>query len=166
MRMRLDAFVVAMVLAWGAFGARAQSCAASPGDKDAVTATPRTMYAAAMADDMPKLRGVFAPGAYLYDNGERFDSVDSLMATIETYRAQGAKFVWSVTEPDVHVHCGEAWVAFVNVGSVQMPGTAAAMPMKWLESADLEKVDGVWKIVFFHSTRVPAAEPKAAAVKD
>ena len=136
--------------------AGAQTCADSPPERTAVVTTLRSMYAAAMGDDMVRLRGVFAPGAYLFDGGKRYDSIDSLMQDVKKFRGQGMKFVWSVTEPDVHVHCNQAWLSFVNVGSVQTPGTAEPIPTRWLESAELEKQDGVWKIVFFHSTRVPA----------
>jgi len=140
--------------------AKAQSagCPVSKTDEAAVVDTVRTMYAAATVDDMAKLHAVFAPGAYMFDGGVRYDSVDALMQLIHDYRAKGAKFVWNVTQPDVHVHCNEAWVAFVNDGSIAMPGAAAATPQKWLESANMEKRDGVWKIVFFESTRVPTPE--------
>jgi hypothetical protein len=162
--MRMAAAALAVLAAGRLAGA--QACAANPVDKTAVVETLKSMYAAAMADDRVKLRGVFAPGAYLFDGGVKFGSIDSLMQGIEKLRAQGMKFVWSVTDPDVHVSCGHAWIAFLNVGSVQMPAAAAATPTKWLESADLEKQDGQWKIVFFQSTRVPAAEPTPATVKD
>ena len=140
--------------------AKAQSagCPVSKPDEAAVVDTVRTMYAAAPVDDMAKLHAVFAPGAYLFDGGVRYNSVDELMQLIHDFRAKGAKFVWNVTQPDVHVHCNEAWVAFVNDGSITMPGAAAATPQKWLESANMEKRDGVWKIVFFESTRVPTPE--------
>jgi len=138
--------------------AQTTGCATSKADEAAVVDTVRTMYAAATADDIARLRAVFAPGAYLFDGGVRYDSIDALMHLIHDYRSKGAKFVWNVTQPDVHVHCDEAWVAFVNDGSITMPGAAAATPQKWLESANLEKRDGVWKIVFFESTRVPAPE--------
>ena len=139
--------------------AQPANCVTQPSDNVAVVDTLRTMYAAATVDDMTKLRGVFAPGAYLYDGGVRYDSIDALMQLIHDYRAKGAKFVWNVTQPDVHVHCNQAWVAFVNDGSITMPGVASPTPQRWLESADLEKQDGVWKIVFFQSTRVPPPEP-------
>ena len=104
--------------------AKAQSagCPVSKTDEAAVVDTVRTMYAAATVDDMAKLHAVFAPGAYLFDGGVRYNSVDELMQLIHDFRAKGAKFVWNVTQPDVHVHCNEAWVAFVNDGSITMPG--------------------------------------------
>jgi hypothetical protein len=140
--------------------AKAQStdCPVSKTDEASVVDTVRTMYAAATLDDMTKLHAIFAPGAYLFDGGVRYNSVDALMQLIHDYRAKGAKFVWNVTQPDVHLHCNEAWVTFVNDGSITMPGATAATPQKWLESANMEKRDGVWKIVFFESMRVPAAE--------
>ena len=155
-RWRLWVLIVG-VAAWGSAGAQTVRCAASQADEAVVVQTLRTMYAAATVDDMVKLRSVFAPGAYLFDGGIRYDSIDALMGVIHDYRAKGAAFVWNVTQPDVHVGCNEAWVAFVNDGSVMAPGAAVATPTKWLESADLEKRDGVWKIVFFQSTRVPPA---------
>ncbi len=148
---------------WGglslAANAQTAGCTTSKAEEAAVVDMVRAMYAAATVDDMDKLRSVFAPGAYLFDGGTRFDSVDTLMQVIHDYRAKGVKFVWNVTQADVHVHCNEAWMAFVNDGSITLPGAASPTPQKWLESADLEKRDGVWKIVFFQSTRVPPPEP-------
>ncbi len=138
---------------------RTERCVANQADEAAVVNTLRSMYAAATVDDIKKLHAGFAPGAYLFDEGMRYESVDALMQLIRDYRAKGVKFVWNVTQPDVHVHCHEAWIAFVNSGSVTLPGATEATPTKWLESADLEKQGGVWKIVFFQSTRVPPAEP-------
>ena len=139
--------------------ARTVGCVANQADEAGVVNTLRAMYAAATMDDMTKLRAVFAPGAYLFDGGTRYESVDALMQVMHGYRAKGVKFVWNVTQPDVHVHCDEAWIAYVNSGSITLAGATEATPTKWLESADLEKQGGVWKIVFFQSTRVPPAEP-------
>jgi len=138
--------------------ARMLGCVANQADEAAVVDTVRSMYAAAAANDMTRLHAVFAPGAYLFDGGTRYASIDALMQVILGYRTKGVKFVWNVTQPDVHVHCHEAWIAYVNAGAITLPGATAATPAKWLESADLEKQDGVWKIVFFQSTRVPPPE--------
>jgi hypothetical protein len=161
-RLKMLAAISAAVLCSGlslAAQARSKGCVANPADEAAVTNTLRTMFAAATVGDMPKLRGLFAPGAYLFDGGTRYDSVDALMKSIHTYQAKGIKLVWNVTQPDVHVHCQQAWIAYVNSGSITFPGAKNATPTIWLESADLEKHDGVWKIAFFQSTRVPPPEP-------
>ena len=144
------------------FSARAQEpeCAVRPGDEVAVTDTLRTMYAAATADDLAKFNSVRTAGFYAYANGTRFDG-DALMKLVMDFHAKGVKFVWTVTKPEVHVRCNEAWIAYVNNGSIQMNASEAPMPMSWLESAVLERQNGVWKLQFFHSTRVET-EAKAA----
>ncbi|HTV09477.1 MAG TPA: nuclear transport factor 2 family protein [Candidatus Aquilonibacter sp.] len=139
--------------------AKAQSCVARPGDDAAVEQTVRDMFAAASNDDVNKFDSVAAPGFYMYDNGQRFDG-DSIMKLIAAQHAKGAKYVWNVTQPDVHVYCDEAWIAYVNDGSVQPAPGATVTPMKWLESAILRREDGRWRVVFFHSTR-QAAEVSA-----
>lgn len=130
----------------------AQNCSAKPGDDAAIVQTVRTMFDAATTDDLKKFDSVAAPGFYIYDNGQRFDG-EGIMKLIIAQHAKGAKYVWTVTQPDVHVYCDEAWIAYVNDGSVQPSPDAPVTPMKWLESAILRRQGGVWKIVFFHSTR-------------
>jgi hypothetical protein len=59
----------------------------------------------------------------------------------------------NVTEPDVHISGNTAWIAYGNQGSIS--DASGTMNQKWLESVFLEKREGVWKIVFMPSTRVP-----------
>jgi hypothetical protein len=132
--------------------APAQTCAARAGDDAAVVQTIRTMFDAATTDDLKKFESVAAPDFYMYDNGQRFEG-DAIMKLIIAQHAKGAKYVWTVTQPDVHIYCDEAWIAYVNVGSVQPAPDAAVTPMKWLESAVLRREGNEWKVVFFHSTR-------------
>jgi uncharacterized protein (TIGR02246 family) len=139
---------------WIGIVAAAQDCKTSPSDRDAIVRSVQAMYAAAMADDRAKVASYFAPGFYMFDGGARFDG-DAIMNVIEAQRAKGYVYVWNVTKPDVHVHCDDAWIAYVNDGSVKLPGAAAPTPMQWLESVVLERQNGVWKMVFFQSTRVP-----------
>jgi hypothetical protein len=146
----LAAFCAAGIL--GSAAVQAQTCDAKPGDDAAVVQTIRTMYDAATIDDLKKFESVVAPGFYMYDNGQRFES-DAIMKMIAAQHARGAKYVWTVTQPDVHVYCDEAWIAYVNDGSVQPGAAAPVTPMKWLESAVLRREGGAWKVVFFHSTR-------------
>ncbi len=136
--------------------ARALSCPATNADKIAVIDTLRTFYALASVDNIPGMHAVTTPNFYAFDGGQSFASLDSLMKNIQNYRDKGFKFVWSVTDPHVTVRCGDAWIRYVNLGSVQAPGQAPE-PYKWLESAVLEKHSGRWKIVFFQSTPVPPA---------
>jgi hypothetical protein len=123
-------------------GAKAQdaACTAKPGDEAAIVGTLRGMYAAATVDDRAKMRSYFAPGFYMFDGGNRYEG-DSVMDLIEDSYKKGVRYVWSVTKPDVHVHCNEAWIAFVNEGSITKPD-AGTTPMRWLESAVLERQGG------------------------
>lgn len=151
----------AVSLSCGPLSAQSR-CAAKPGDDAAIADAVRGMYAAITADDRPKVNSFFAPGFYMFDGGKRYTG-DEAMNMMESFYAKGAKFVWTVTQPDVHVNCDEAWIAYVNRGSVQMSADAAPVPMQWLESAVLERQDGRWKIAFFHSTRVPVEPPASTA---
>ncbi len=57
----------------------------------------------------------------------------------------------------MHFACGTAWIDYVNRGSV-FDGKATTK-VAWLESAVLMHGENGWRIRFFHSTQVPAAEP-------
>jgi ketosteroid isomerase-like protein len=122
---------------------------------DAVADTMRAMYAAAEKGDIEAFHALVTPGFYAYDNGERFDG-DALIRMVIDLEAKGAKAVWTVTKPDVHISGNDAWIAYTNVGSLRMSPAAPVVPVEWLESATLERQRGKWKIAFFHSTRVPA----------
>lgn len=119
----------------------------------AVVQAVRTLLAAASTDDLPKFHSLIAPGFYAFDTGKRLDG-DSLMQMVMSAHTKGMKFVWNLTDPDVHVQKDTAWIAYTNVGSIQASVSAEPTPMSWLESAYLERHHGLWQIVFFQSTRV------------
>ena len=111
------------------------------------------MYAALTADDRDKFRAVTAPGFYAFDLGKRF-SGDALMDLIKTAHGAGKVYVWTVSEPEVRVSGDIAWITYINRGSVK--DTSGTKDVTWLESAVLRKDKDVWRIHFFHSTRVPS----------
>lgn len=137
----------------------ALAAACPPADPDAVAGTMREMYAAISVDDGARLNGtIFAPGFYAFDGGKRFSGPE-LVALIAGAHKAGKAYVWTVQEPDVHVVCDRAWIAYVNRGSVT--DASGVLPVTWLESAVL-KFDGTrWRIEFFHSTRAPVAPSPA-----
>lgn len=112
------------------------------------------MYAALAADDEAAFEAELAEGFYAYDLGRRY-SAGELFAVIKAAHVAGKRFVWTVQEPDTHVTCDLAWVAYVNRGSVT-DGTGER-PVAWLESAALVHERGAWRIRFFHSTRASSA---------
>ena len=117
-----------------------------------VTEAVRAMFAALAADDFVKFRAVTTPDFYAYDVGKRFTG-DKLMNLVKGAHAEGNVYVWSVNEPEVHLHGEIAWITYVNNGSVKdANGTKS---VTWLESAVLQKEKGAWRIRFLHSTRAP-----------
>ena len=120
--------------------------------------TVSTIFTAARTDDVAKFDSVIAPDFYIFDGGARFDG-DAIMALIKAQHVAGKRYEWNVTEPDVHISGNSAWMAYVNRGSVG--DASGTMDQKWLESAFLEKREGVWKVVFMHSTRVAVPPPEA-----
>ena len=129
-------------------------------DEMKVIDTVKEILAAAKADDVAKFNSVVTPGYYMFDGGQRFDG-DAIMKLIRDDHAKGIRYEWNVVDPGVHVIGKTAWIAYVNRGSIT-DEKGKAMPMEWLESAFLQKQNGTWKILFFHSTRVakPAAPGK------
>ena len=117
-----------------------------------MTETLKLMYVAASNDDLALFHRVAAADYLAFDGGQRF-SGDELMALIQAEHKKGRRYVWTVMEPNVHLACNDAWIAFTNRGSVEDEG--GKKDRIWLESAFLHKEVGVWKIQFFHSTRVP-----------
>src|SRR5271163_3032823 len=96
--------------------AKAQLKSMTP-DQAHVVDSVKTIFAAAMTDDLAKFDSVIAPGFYMYDGGARFNG-DSIMALIKTDHEAGKRYAWNVTEPDVHIKGKTAWIAYVNQGSV------------------------------------------------
>jgi hypothetical protein len=161
MSMKVRSVFAATVLALMLFVAVRSSSGqqgALSADQAQVVDAVKGVFAAAAVDDLSKFHAVVAPGFYLYDAGARFDG-DAIMTLMKAQHAKGRRYEWNVTEPDVHVIGDSAWIAYVNKGSVTDESGSRAQ--SWLESAFLERRGGVWKIVFMHSTRVPAAPPAA-----
>ena len=134
-------------------GAAAPKPAAAPAvDKVQVTEAVSSMFVAATTDDLAKFHSIAAPDFYAFDGGKRFTG-DALMELIKTLHASGKVYVWNVTEPEVHIYRDIAWITYVNQGSIE--DASGIKSMTWLESAVLRKENGVWHVLFLHSTRAP-----------
>ena len=128
------------------------SFAAEPtSDETKVVDAMRSMYVAATNDDLAKFHTVAAVDFYSFDNGKRFTG-DALMEFVKKAHAAGKIYVWVVTEPEVHIDGATAWITYVNKGSLQ--DSSGTQKLSWLESAMLHKEKGIWRIHFFHRTRV------------
>jgi Domain of unknown function (DUF4440) len=128
-------------------------------EQEKIVATVGTIFTAALTDDFAKFDSVIAPGFYIYDGGARFNG-DSVLNFIKAQHAAGKRYEWNITEPDVHIDGNTAWMAYVNRGKIT--DASGTVDQRWLESAVLQRQKGEWKIVFMHSTRVPAAAAQPA----
>ena len=143
---------IAVVFSGTTFAAKPVACRISPADEVKVIDAMRTMYAALVSDDLNGFRAAVTPDFYAYDGGKRYDG-DALSNAIKAGHASGTVYVWTVNEAAVHGTCEQAYVTYVNRGSVK--NASGARDVTWLESAVLQKTAGQWRIRFFHSTRVP-----------
>jgi hypothetical protein len=110
------------------------------------------LLAALRTDNQDLLQQITTPDFYAYEGGMRF-SGPALMGLIKKGHENGTRWVWSVTEPDVHVACNLAWIAYVNRGSVE--DASGRQDQTWMESGALEYSGARWRIQFLHSTRAP-----------
>ena len=140
----------AALLAAPAAIASGPACTTSPGDAQQVVKTVQSLFAAMGAADPDRFHAVTTSGFYAFDNGKRF-SADELMNVSRQIHAAGKAYVWTVTEPDVHVTCNTAWIAYVNRGSVT--DQSGKQELSWLESAQLTRERGHWRIQFLESER-------------
>jgi ketosteroid isomerase-like protein len=122
-------------------------------DEAQIVAVLRAIFVAARDADEAGFAALIAPGYYMYDGGKRFDGT-AIMGLIKAAYAEGRRFDWNVTEPDVHVAGDTAWVAYVNRGGIT--DASGTKPQSWLESACFTRIGGAWKIAFLHSTRAAA----------
>jgi Domain of unknown function (DUF4440) len=126
------------------------ACSTSPADAAKVVDAVKILFVAASNDDIAKFHSVAAPGFYAFDGGKRFNG-NELMNMVKQVHAAGKVYVWTVTEPDVHVNCDSAWITYLNRGSIQ--DQAGKHELTWLESAELQRIGGRWRIRFLESER-------------
>ena len=134
----------------------ANRCAPAATARRDVVGVMQSFFAAMRVDDLKGVQEITSPNLYAYDNGVRFNGPASLVDLIKGLHASGKRYEWSVTEPDVHVACDVAWIAYVDRGSVE--DAAGRQEVTWLESAVLEYAHARWRIQFLHSTRAPKAK--------
>lgn len=110
------------------------------------------MYGALSPGDVARARTFLDPDFYIFEGGVRMGG-DQILGMIDSLRARGLTYRWSVNSLDGRVSCSDGWIAYVNRGSITDPkGTKS---VSWLESAALHYDGKSWKILFMHSTRKP-----------
>lgn len=132
--------------------ALAFASAASAAEDAGPLAAVKAFFAAAAIDDEPGFAAVAAPGFEAYDNGEVYRGM-SLLKAVEGFHRAGVKIVWSVQDAQADTHGDVAFVRWINRGSIDMGKGQGPQAVTWLESAWLQRIDGVWRVEFLHSGR-------------
>jgi hypothetical protein len=132
--------------------AAASACAPAATAKTDIVGVMGDMFAALRTDNQERLGQLTSPDFYAYDGGVRLTG-PAMIDFIKQGHASGKRWVWSITDPEVHVACNLAWITYVNQGSVE--DTSGQQALTWLESAILEYSNARWHIRFVHSTRAP-----------
>ena len=122
-------------------------------DEDRVTGAVRTLFSALAKDDVDLYRSVTTTDMDAFDLGHHLTR-DQVAEFIQSVHAQGQVYEWNVTEPKVHIAGDDAWMTYINRGSLK---DANGLQSKtWLESAVLRRESGAWKVRFLHSTESAA----------
>ena len=156
--MRAKVITVCCLVACAPVALMAQiNSASQTAEQSAVTRTIADALKAAEDNDLQAFKSHLMPDFYMYDAGQRYDAA-GIVDRLKQVQQSGARLQWHVTAPDVRLYGTTAWIAYVNDGSVTTQhGTTER---KWLESAFLVKIAGVWKVAFWHSTPVPPQPPE------
>jgi ketosteroid isomerase-like protein len=121
-------------------------------DQAEVVKTVRSFFNALQRANDADFEATVTPDFYSFEGGMRF-SEQQLLQFIKAQRSAGRSYKWSVQDADVHVSGEDAWIAYLNRGSIS--DSSGAKDQAWLESAFLKKEGTGWRIAFLHSTRVP-----------
>ena len=132
-------------------GGHAAECAPQGGDRQ-IPILLQTLYDGMARDDSRVWGQIVDRSFYAYDNNQRLDG-NALFEQLEKAHRSGIRIVWHLDEINVHADCASAWFSLMNRGSVG--DTNGTQPMNWQESGVFAWHDGQWKLVFFHSNRVP-----------
>jgi hypothetical protein len=117
-----------------------------------LVATIEKMYAAVGRDDRESLNEVLAPDFHAFENGVAV-SGGELLALMSRLYADGKRYRWSVTSPQVEIQGNLGAVMYLNVGSVVEAPGADPTPLSWLETVVLRREASGWRVAFLHSTR-------------
>jgi ketosteroid isomerase-like protein len=117
-----------------------------------LVATIERVFVAIGSDDQMRLNEVLCEDFHAFENGARVTRRE-LLDLMSRYHAEGRRYQWSVTSPQIEVQGDLGVVVYVNRGSItEVPGSDP-LPMSWLETVLLRRQESRWRLAFLHSTR-------------
>ena len=127
-----------------------------PSDAQDMVATVERVFAALGDNDRPRLRELFCEDFHAFENGVAV-SGDDLLEIMSRYHAEGRRYRWSVTSPQVESQGDLGVLVYVNKGSITESADSQPIPMSWLETVVLRRQPSGWRLAFLHSSRSAAA---------
>jgi hypothetical protein len=133
-------------------------------DPNELVKTIESMMAALARGDRERVDELLCADFHAFENGVHVGGRE-LLDLMSTYHAQGRRYRWSVTSPQIEIQGNLGAVVYLNVGSIaDAPGTEP-MPMAWLETVLLRRQSEGWRVAFIHSTRTQATPDAAEAAR-
>ncbi|MDQ7982290.1 nuclear transport factor 2 family protein [Paraburkholderia sp. SARCC-3016] len=118
---------------------------------DEVISTLDKFFELLAAQKWEAANGLLASGFFAFENGTRYSAHEFIMLVKDVF-ANGTRYQWQVTKPEVIARADIAWVAYHNVGYLNAPGSART-GRHWLETAVLSHDGTCWKLCFLSSMR-------------
>ena len=124
-------------------------------EKQNVEEALRNFYDAASTHNFQGIRDVCTNDFIIFESGQVMNVEDfiNFLAPFE-----GATMTYNLEDIKINVEDSVAWLTLRSKAEVTMG--EQVMNYEWLESAVLEKQEGIWKFVFYHSTTVEPPEEK------
>lgn len=137
-------------------------CTASAADSPAIADALHAWYAAEAVGDAAGYHARVTADFHAFDGGKPFIG-DGLLDMAKAHLDKGERAAFTIGELAVQLDCRTALATFTTQGSFDSAGRH--QDATFLESAELRKEDGQWRLAFFHSTLVPPAPPAATTRK-
>ena len=132
-------------------GGQAAECAPA-GSEGQIPVLLQAFYDGLARDDRNAWAQIVDRSFYSFDANQRLDG-NALFEHLEKAHHSGIRILWHLDEINVQADCATAWFSLMNHGSVG--DSNGTQPMAWQESGVFSWRQGQWKLVFFHSNRVP-----------
>ena len=125
-----------------------------------VVATVERAFAALGDNDSVRLDELLCEDFHAFENGMHVTG-RQLLDLMARYHAEGRRYRWSVSSPQVESQGDLGVLVYVNNGSITESAGADPIPMSWLETVLLRRQPSGWRLAFLHSTR-SASVPRMA----
>ncbi len=133
------------------------SCQGQQNQQDELPDVERVVYdlfESIASFNYPSIRDHCTDDFILFEDGQTMN-VQEFIDSVKGFDGKGS-IDYSLEEVKTNIDGSFAWMTLRNKAVMIMNGQTASL--EWIESAVLRKEEGLWKIAFYHSTRVKDSE--------